>query len=158
MSANQRCPPFRVSVNWREYCIILRFLRYQYSDDVHWNLWRIIQLLKKSFVIFLGFLKMIKLLVIPFMIKLYAQNNIFKYLDSFMYFQKTKMILIVKFKLIKYRDILIIIYNNQVFLANAIFEINSPLQVQTNESCNLQTQSFVFGCMCRNRQIKTLFC
>ena len=32
----------------------------------------------KSLVIFLGFLKMIKLLVILFIIKLYARNNIFK--------------------------------------------------------------------------------
>ena len=34
--------------------------------------------LKKSLVIFLGFLKMIKLLLILFIIKLYARNNIFK--------------------------------------------------------------------------------
>ena len=33
---------------------------------------------KKLLVIFLGFLKMIKLVVILFIIKLYARNNIFK--------------------------------------------------------------------------------
>ena len=48
------------------------------SDDVHWNMLTNICLLKKSFVIFLGFLNMIKLLVILFIAKLYAWNNIFK--------------------------------------------------------------------------------
>ena len=28
LSANQRCPPFRVSVNWREYCIIIIFFAF----------------------------------------------------------------------------------------------------------------------------------
>ena len=37
-------------------------------DDVHWNVWTNIYLLKKSFVIVLGFLKIIKLLAILFII------------------------------------------------------------------------------------------
>ena len=47
-----------------------------HSDDVHWNVRTNISWLKKSLVIFLGFLKMIKLLVIHFILKLYSRNNI----------------------------------------------------------------------------------
>ena len=40
------------------FTVIVTFVKH--SDDVHWNVWTNIQLLKKSFVIFLRFLKMIK--------------------------------------------------------------------------------------------------
>ena len=60
----------------------------KHSDDVHWNVQAI------SSFIFLGFLKMIKLLVILFIIKLYARNNIFKqknFLVFLLYLKTTNM-------------------------------------------------------------------
>ena len=41
-----------------------------------------IYLLKKSYAIIIDLLKMIKLLVIHFIIKFYARNNIFKYIKK----------------------------------------------------------------------------
>ena len=51
------------------YIFIPRSSGHYQNDNVHWNVRRNMQVLKKSFVISPGFLKMIKLLVILFMIQ-----------------------------------------------------------------------------------------